>query len=306
MSGYSVNFENGNAIITNLNHFDPDKVFDCGQCFNFAPDEHGIYSGIVGKRVISVYKNSDNTITISNVDKLIFPEIEKYFCLNEDYDDICSDIISSMERNKINTNVIKQAMSLGNGIRLMKQDKWETLCSFIISQNNNIPRIKKIIKTLCQKFGDEFIFNGKTFYSFPTPNQLYLAGVDEIFDCKTGFRAKYLYDAASKVVSGEINLDEIDEADTQKAMEILMKIKGVGPKVASCVLLFGYGKKDAFPVDVWVKKVLEKYFDKDFSHQYMGKYSGIAQQYLFYYERYLVNKSPNDIITNSHTVVNKV
>lgn len=294
MSQYSVEFHNGNAIISNLDHFTPSLVFDCGQCFNFDPVDGGDYSGIVGNKVITVHKENDNTVVIYNVEQKDFPTIAKYLCLDDDYDYICNDIINSMEANKIDTSVIKQAMEAGRGIRLMKQDKWETLCSFIISQNNNIPRIKKIISTLRERYGERFTYQEKEYFSFPTPQALYNAGVDEIFTCKTGFRAKYIYDAAKNVVTGQLDLEKIDLLSTEDAMNELMKIKGVGPKVASCVLLFGYGKKDAFPIDVWVKKVLSKYYDESFSYHHMGPYSGIAQQYLFYYERYLVSK---DIIS---------
>ena len=295
MSDYSVKFQNGNAIITGLCHFDPQKVFDCGQCFNFEPSPIGGFCGVVGKKVIRVERNDPDTVTIYNTDQQDFEKISAYLCLDDDYHEICKDIISSMEKNGVDTKIISQAMSEGEGIRLMKQDKWESLCSFIISQNNNIPRIKKIIATMCKKYGEEFTYQENKYYTFPSPNSLVQAGIDDIFECKTGFRAKYIYDAAQKVVNREIDLEKIDNMSTDEAMAELMKIKGVGPKVASCVLLFGYGKKDAFPIDVWVKKVLSKYYNEKFDHKLMGQYSGIAQQYLFYYERYLTDKN---IISN--------
>ncbi len=295
MANYQVEFQNGRAIITGLEYFEPSQVFDCGQCFNFYPIEDGGYRGVVGNRVITVYKTAGNTITIHNVDEESFFEISRYLCLDDDYEKICKNIISQMQENGVDTKVMKSAMEMGKGIRLMRQDSWEALCSFIISQNNNIPRIKKIISTMSKKYGKRFIYNGEEYYTFPSPEALYQAGVDDIFECKTGFRAKYIYDAAKKVVTGETDLEKLDTLTTEQAAKELMKIKGVGPKVASCVLLFGYGKKDAFPIDVWVKKVLEKYFDTNFSPNHMGQYSGVAQQYLFYYERYLISK---DIISN--------
>lgn len=151
---------------------------------------------------------------------------------------------------------------------------------------------------MSEKYGTRFSFEGEDYYTFPTPEALYRAGVDDIFECKTGFRAKYIYDAAKKVATGELNLESLDTLTTAEAADELMKIKGVGPKVAACVLLFGYGKKDAFPIDVWVKKVLAKYFDEKFLPEYMGEYSGVAQQYLFYYERYLIGRDGKDIISN--------
>lgn len=295
MSEYKVAFKNDTVIISGLDHFKPELVFDCGQCFNFEVTEDGGFSGVVLDRVVTVYPVDESTFKLCNVDEKFFSYISSYFCLDDDYDTVCRDIISSLEKEGRDTDVMKKAMEAGRGIRLMKQDKWQTLCSFIISQNNNIPRIKKIIGTLSREFGTPFTYEGKTYYTFPTAKALYEAGEDAIFECKTGFRAKYIYDAASRVVKGQIDLELIDSMTTCEAAQCLMEIKGVGPKVAACVLLFGYGKKDAFPIDVWVKKVLSKYYDEKFSPEYFGKYSGIAQQYLFYYERYLVSKN---IISN--------
>ena len=174
-------------------------------------------------------------------------------------------------------------MEYGRGIRILRQDGWEALCSFIISQNNNIPRIKKIIENMSKTFGEKI---GDDLYAFPTAKALYEAGEDKIFELKTGFRAKYIYDAAKKVANGEIDLSLIDKMPTKDALEYLMQIKGVGLKVASCALLFGFNKTDAFPVDVWVKRVLEKYYPNGLDLDNLGDYAGMIQQYLFYYERY--------------------
>lgn len=295
MANYQVKFQNGNAIITGLEYFEPNQVFDCGQCFNFYPIENGGYRGVVGNRVVTVCKEDNSSIKIYNIDEASFPKIADYLCFDDNYEEICRNIIFQLQKNGIDTHVMESAMEMGKGIRLMRQDHWETLCSFIISQNNNIPRIKKIIETMRKKYGERFTYDGEDYYTFPSPESLYNAGIDDIFECKTGFRAKYIYDAAKKVATGETELEKLDLLPTEQATTELMKIKGVGPKVAACVLLFGYGKKDAFPIDVWVKKVLAKYFDENFSPSHFGEYSGVAQQYLFYYERYLVSK---DIISN--------
>ena len=182
---------------------------------------------------------------------------------------------------------LKALFKFANGIRILHQDHWEALCSFIISQNNNIPRIKKIIEALCSAYGDVIYIdeNGKNYYSFPSPEKILEAGEKKIFELKTGFRAKYIIDAARKVSSGEISFEEIEKASTDEAMKILCKICGVGPKVASCVLLFSFRKYDCFPIDVWVKKILDKYYPDFTGKEYFGEYAGIAQQYLFYYER---------------------
>ena len=177
-------------------------------------------------------------------------------------------------------------MRVGDGIRILRQDEWEALCSFIVSQNNNIGRIKKIIARMCEKFGEPFESGGKIYYSFPSAEALACASEIDIFSCGTGFRAKYISDAAKKVASGEINLESISSLDDENARAELMKICGVGPKVANCTLLFGFHRLSSFPIDVWIKRVLDKYYKNGIDLGDLGDYAGVAQQYLFYYERY--------------------
>jgi N-glycosylase/DNA lyase len=189
-----------------------------------------------------------------------------------------------MTEYRKNDEKLSLAMQTGNGIRILRQDKWETLCSFIISQNNNIPRIKKIISALC-KAGAEI--SGGSEIEFPRPETLVKMGKDGLFALKTGFRAAYLFDAASKVANGEIDLDAVFEMDTDRACAELCKIKGVGPKVAACTLLFGFEKYDCFPIDVWVKRVMQEYYGGLVSGKDFGRFAGLAQQYLFYHRRYI-------------------
>lgn len=203
---------------------------------------------------------------------------KKYLSLDEDYDAIDRSIVSAMVCDS-DRRVMEAAVRCGAGIRILKQDPFECLISFIISQNNNIPRIKKIISALCEKYGE----NG----SFPTPEALVNAGEEELFALKTGFRAGYIYDAAKRVASGETDLSAVFAADFADAEKQLCLIRGVGPKVSACVLLFGFGKTEAFPIDVWMKKSLERHFPGGFDPSRLGKNAGIAQQYLFYYERWL-------------------
>ena len=261
-------------------NFDISQIFDCGQAFRFnKKDNNGLtYCGVANSKYIEISTDNDNII-FKGVTSEDFKNIwHNYFDLSTDY----QHLIDSFNDDKILYN----AAVFSKGIRILKQDNWETLCSFIISQNNNIPRIKGIIENLSCAYGEKIqCFDGKTRYAFPTPQALFNAGVDEIFALKTGFRAKYIFDAAKKVSTGEISLDEIDKMDTKNAIDELMKINGVGPKVASCVALFGYSKFDAFPIDVWVKRILENYYKDGISSHLSGKYAGIAQQYLFYYER---------------------
>ncbi|MBE6531451.1 MAG: DNA-3-methyladenine glycosylase 2 family protein [Ruminococcaceae bacterium] len=284
--------------ICGIEHFDVVKVFDCGQCFRFDPvpnSKHAAeFSGVAFGRFVSFAQDAD-TLYIYNSDERDFEDIWKSFLgLDVDYSLILSDI-SSRSSNP----ALHSAMDFGKGIRILRQEPWEAICSFIISQNNNIPRIKKIIGALSERCGEPIdipealrghVAPNTVLYSFPTPEALSELGVDGLFELKTGFRAKYIYDAAMKASAGQIDYALLcEESDTSKCVEHLCKIKGVGPKVASCALLFGFARYDAFPIDVWIKRVIEKYFSDgagDFSPDMLGPYAGIAQQYLFYYERY--------------------
>ena len=187
---------------------------------------------------------------------------------------------------------MQKAVAYAGGIRLLNQDPFETLISFIISQNNNIPRIKGIISRLSKAYG-KMLINDE--YAFPDLSSLAAVSIDDYMSLGTGFRAKYLRDCVDKLLNKEIILDDIIKMSAEDAKKELLKIKGVGPKVADCVLLFSLGKRDMYPVDVWVKRVTELlYFDgKDtpkeeisaFAAKKWGKYAGFAQQYLFYYAR---------------------
>lgn len=260
-------------------NFDIEQIFDCGQCFRFnkSKDKTSTYCGVAFSKYIEITQTPDKII-FTGADKKDFEKIWRdYFDLGTDY----KSIIQSFSDDK----VLFEAALYSSGIRILKQDKWEALCSFIISQNNNIPRIKSIIENLSKQYGKKIeCFDGVTRFSFPDASVLYKAGESAIFDLKTGFRAKYIFDAAQKISTKQINLNKIS-ADTVDAMTQLMTIKGVGPKVALCTLLFGFARHEAFPVDVWVKRILENYYSDGNSIHFSGKNAGIAQQYLFYYER---------------------
>ncbi|MBO4949877.1 MAG: DNA-3-methyladenine glycosylase 2 family protein [Clostridia bacterium] len=260
-------------------NFDIAQIFDCGQCFRFNKHEskENTYCGVAFGKYLEITQ-SENSVDF-NCDKETFDTLWYSFLnLDNDY----SLYIDSFKDDK----TLYTASQFSSGIRILKQDPWETLCSFIISQNNNIPRIKGIIENMSKAYGEKIeCGDGIERYAFPTANSLYEAGTDAIFALKTGFRAKYIYDAASKVAVGEFDLNAIFDMPLDEAMQALMTIKGVGPKVASCVLLFGFSKYDAFPIDVWVKKILNNYYSDGMSPHFTGKHAGIAQQYLFYYER---------------------
>lgn len=270
-------------------YFDISQIFDCGQCFRFdkvTPQNGGIaFGGTAFGRYVEFEQSEDGFLTVYGTNDEEFETVWKPFLsYSEDYGSLRDDIRTRLADCGVSEDVVTGAMNGGSGIRILRQDRWEALCSFIISQNNNIPRIKKNIADLCKAFGEE-IGRGSGHYAFPTPEALREAGEDAIFALKTGFRAKYIYDAAEKVSSGKIDLAKIDEMTYDEGMAVLTSIKGVGPKVASCTLLFGFGKTESFPVDVWMKRVIAKYFPNGLEINRLGKYAGIAQQYLFYYER---------------------
>lgn len=268
----NIKFENDKIYINDVTNFNLEQTLDCGQAFRWSKNEKGIWSGIAFDKHIKIYQN-DNSIVIEGSNQHDFETIwYKYFDLSRNYDDI----IKSVSVN----NTVKLAADYGSGIRILNQEAWEALCSFIISQNNNIPRIKGIVERLCQNFGQK-IPGG---YTFPSPEVISKLSLEDLSVIRSGFRAKYILDAAQKVVTGEINLDLLRDSDFETARNILMTIKGVGPKVADCVLLYGLGHIDAFPRDVWIKRALEQMFNGELP-ECAVKYAGIVQQYIFYYIR---------------------
>lgn len=260
--------------------FSASQTFECGQCFRFDKNENGEYEGVATDSPSA----SGHFARISNSDdgEVLFSgttmdEVKNFWIsfldLERDYEKIVSTYSEDSH--------IGVAARTCSGIRILKQDPWEALCSFIISQNNNIPRIKKIIRSLCENFGEKTKSGHFTF-----PDARVLAEAESLAVIRSGFREKYIKDAAQKVADGEIKLEVLKMMPYEQAKAELMRIKGVGEKVSSCVSLFGLGFLGAFPVDVWIKRVLEKHYDADFDPSSFGEYAGVAQQYLFHYERY--------------------
>ncbi len=267
-----IKFENNKIYIKNPKNFDLAQTLDCGQAFRWAQNDNGVWRGIAFGKYIELYeKDSDIIITGSNQDD--FENIwRNYFDLDRNYEQIINDI-------SVNETV-KKAAEYSSGIRLLNQEPWEAMCSFIISQNNNIPRIKGIVERLCESFGEK-IEGG---YTFPCAQTIAKLTVDDLAVIRSGFRAKYILDAAQKIASGEIDLEALKFIDYDTAREKIMTIKGVGPKVADCVLLYGLSHKNAFPRDVWINRALDSLFDGKIP-DCVGNYGGIVQQYIFHYIR---------------------
>ncbi len=261
--------------------FSPDKTFNCGQCFRFEETDTA-WQGVVGESLLIFPKNqTDGKIEIVGGEK---KSLEVFLDADVSYTDITKSILENFSGEDF--EVLKSAAEVSRGMRILKQDFWEALCSFIISQNNNIPRIKKNVKSICEKFGERKTCPSGEFYTFPSPEAILWAGKTGLDECRLGFRTKYILDAAEKVRCGEISEEKLLHLPDRQAKDELMKIHGVGEKVASCALLYGLGRRSAVPVDVWMKKIFKKYFDRDTVA--LGEYGGIAQQYLFFFERFII------------------
>ncbi len=276
----TISEENGGVRVSEIEFFSAPQTFDCGQCFRFTVNGNEVTGSALGRKV-TFTQLSENEIFINPCTAEEFRSLwEKYLSLDVDY----ISVRNEMAELRKNDPSLLAAMQTGKGIRILKQEPWETLCSFIISQNNNIPRIKKIIDALCKKGAE---ISGGSEVMFPSPDVLIKMGTEGLFALRTGFRAAYLFDAACKVESGEVDFEKIFSLSTQEAETELCKIKGVGPKVAACTLLFGFDKTDAFPIDVWVKRVMQDYYGGNVKPSDFGPYAGLAQQYLFYHKRYI-------------------
>lgn len=272
--------------VRHLTSFDADHTFLCGQCFRWSKLDDGSFTGVAMGRAVNIRCEGDSLV-ISNSSEEDFVNIwVPYLDLDTDYDAIKA-TLSADEH-------LKKATEYGGGIRLLNQEPFECLISYIISAQNNIPRIKKIIDTLCRMYGEEIRLGEEVLYTFPDCHTLAALEADDLAPLNAGYRAPYIIDASRKVASGEIELNALFDLPTSEAKAELLKIKGVGPKVADCTLLFSLGKRDAFPVDVWMQKIMRNLYlsetatireISDFGTEKFGKLSGIAQQYLFYYAR---------------------
>ena len=280
-------------VINNCNTFELKDIFECGQCFRWDKQEDGSYIGIVNNNVIKVSKNG-NIITFKSVGEDDLKElVTYYFDLERDYEEI------KRKLSKIDENM-KKSIEYGKGIRILNQDLWETIISFIISANNNIPRIKGIIDRMSKAYGEEIVFEGKSYYTFPTVNELSKTKVEDLRKLGLGFRDVRVYETTKMIKENKVDLEYLSkEKDFNKVREILLTLPGVGPKVADCILLFSSLKRwEAFPIDVWVRRVMNELYigNEDetkvrkeqiekIAYEKFGSLAGIAQQYLFYWKR---------------------
>ncbi len=279
--------------LKNPKSFELKDIFDCGQCFRWNIEEDGSYTGVFGKNILNVKRDGKNInfkgICDGNIEDIIYD----YFDLNRDYERI-KETLSEIDEN------MKKSVLYGKGIRILNQDLWETIISFIISANNNIPRIKGIIERLSKKYGSEISFNGKEYYTFPTHEQLKDVTVEDYRKLGLGFRDIRLYETTQMILNKDIDLEKLkNNSNTIEVREELLKLSGVGPKVADCILLFSTLKRfEVFPIDVWVRRVMNDLYIKQedetkvskkqiekIAEEKFGNLAGLAQQYLFYWRR---------------------
>ena len=264
--------KNKDIVISDVKCFDLENTLFCGQAFRWEKKGENTYHGVVLDSVADI-EQSGNEIIFKNMSMECFEKVwKKYFDIERDYEKIVKGFTSD--------SYLKKATEEYYGIRILHQQSFEALISFIISQNNNIPRIMGIIERLCEGFGTKI---GED-YAFPTLTQLENVTVEDLSVLRAGFRAKYIVDAVQKIKNKEVDLEKISEMPIDDARAELMKIKGVGAKVAECTLLYGFGRVEAFPVDVWVKRIMAEMYT-DGLPECTKNYEGIAQQYLFHWRR---------------------
>ncbi len=279
-------------VLQNVTSFEPVHIFECGQCFRWNKEDDGSYTGIFKNNVINVKKENNEVIFEGICEGNIEEICKDYFDLNTNYEEI-KDRLSNIDV------YLKKSVEYGSGIRILNQDLWETIISFIISANNNIPRIKGIIERLSKKYGKKIVFRGKEYYTFPSITELSKASVQDLRELGLGFRDKRIYETTGMFLNKEISLEELQgEKDTNILREKLMTLPGVGGKVADCVMLFSLKRFDVFPIDVWVRRVMNELYIKEANEERVSKVliqnmakekfadiAGLAQQYLFYWKR---------------------
>ena len=278
------------------NSFELKDIFECGQCFRWNQEANGSYTGVFDKCVLNVEMHGAQITFLGTYEGKGQNEFNRkiinYFDLNKDYEDI--------KQTLSNVDVyLKDSIAYGDGIRILNQDLWETIISFIISANNNIPRIKGIIERISKAYGNRIEWEGKEYYTFPTQNQLSKASVEDLRKLGLGFRDVRVYETTRLINSGEFDIKELYGLSTEQARKKLLELPGVGPKVADCILLFSDLKRfDVFPIDVWVRRVMNELYIhneeeskvnkkqiQQLADDKFGKLQGIAQQYLFYWKR---------------------
>ncbi len=280
--------------ITKIPTFDVKNIFECGQCFRWNKETENSYIGVFENSVVRVEQTSKSIYFegVNSQDRDLQEICFSYFDRQRDYE-------SLQKQLKKADSTLGQSIQYGQGIRILNQDLWETIISFIISANNNIPRIKGIIERLSKTYGQPIQWKENIYYTFPTPEELAKASIEDLRKLGLGFRDKRVYETTKRIVEKKVDLEKLkEEKNFEKIRETLLTLPGVGEKVADCILLFSTLKRlEAFPIDVWVKRVMnELYIHKEeakvnnkeiqkIAYEKFGTLAGLAQQYLFYWKR---------------------
>ena len=287
---YTILENNNKLLIQGLEHFNPKHIFECGQCFRWFLEEDGSYTTISGGKVLNILESGDGFIVDLASKEDWIGYWHHYFDLDRDYGKIKEELSQDP--------ILKESIEFGYGMRLLNQEPYETIISFIISANNGIPRIKNAVNAIAKDLGRYLItYKEKDIFSFPEPDKLADKTTEYIKEkYRVGFRSDRIRETSRRIAEGEFDMQCIFDMRHKDAQEMLITLPGVGPKVSDCILLFAYNKSEAFPVDVWVKRVMEHfYFKRDATKKELensgenifGPLAGFAQQYLFYYAREL-------------------
>ena len=262
-----------------------EQIAESGQCFRMNKINSNGYSVIAFGEYVELFQTDSNTITLEHASGKDFALWERYFDLEYDYSDVVAKLVQGED------DFLKRAAAFGAGLRILRQDAFEILISFIISQNKNIPAIKSTIEKLCRRYGEEKPLpkgsndSGSTYFTFPCPERLASAGMEALKDLGLGYRDEYVHEAAKAVAEGKLDLEQLKEVDTESLLKCLMSLKGVGKKVASCVALFGYHKMNIAPIDVWISRIEKDVYKGKFDWNKYDGIAGLVQQYMFYYIR---------------------
>lgn len=253
-------------------HFSPSQIYDSGQCFRMRQLSEDRYQVIAGGKLLELKQQEDTVILFC--DRQEYDEVWKhYFDLDTDYGVFLGKV-------GVRDKYLAEAVRFGSGVRILNQDLWEMIISFIISQQNNIKRIRKCIETICSKYGED----RQGFFDFPTPESLASASEEELRECGLGYRSPYLVKTARMVAENPAWLEQMKTMRYAKAKAELLKLPGVGVKVADCVCLFGLHQLTAFPIDTHIRQVLDRQYPKGFPMRRYAGCQGVIQQYIFYYD----------------------
>lgn len=270
-----ITMQDNQLFVTGSSRFSARQTFTCGQCFRWTEQPDGSYLGIV-RGLPARVSDQDGALVLSSDEQQFAQLWRDYFDCDTDYAAICDSFAVDA--------FTAAAADFGRGIRILRQEPWEALCTFILSQCNNIPRITGIVDRLCTLLGEPISFEQQTLYAFPSPEQLAICTPEDLAPLRAGYRTPYLIAAAQAVCSGTVDFSALSRMDTDAARREIMQLRGVGRKVADCFLLFGLHKLDAFPVDTWMKKAAA-YYSGDMKQFINSPYAGVYQQYFFFYTR---------------------